>query len=738
MNVELQSIPFLHDTQIADVSNLHYLRDDYTEQIGEGSVGAVFTNSANDSALKEISLANPDQILSKDYKDCSLQELEVRFFKDLAPSKLSKLYHSGLFVSPMEFEPLQIFKDKNGKAVFRYKMENLKKLGYRDFAKSQIIKDNCPNFDNHVSCFDIKVQTTWKLLNFLKYLKINKIVHGDLKPENIMFDSSGNLKLMDFSLAYEAKDIYEPRKISTKNGLPGSMQYFSPQEYIQESRSANSDLDSMGRIISMMFLDGTEVLHPSAKVLSEYKKNNTVDWIRDKFENLEEVYEHTGYQNDDELVRKTNEFGKIVQQCFFNQGGNGELIAPRDVEDIIDCLELYMQFHEIQIPDNPFKPEEYSPELLNSLSWKYAHEPVSLYSEQNVYKHNPRIKRLWYVEGEKDINKPLEVYPGTEQKFFNRNLERMSFRLLTTIKSELLRLEKTTLSRDVEKLFFSKEELVQRLNDLYPRYSKDLESQDKFLTFLKAFKEYNSIAKTLDKDLPKVKLFVSKLFNKDEQMNLNVFPWDYNFAKFLKGNSSSSAAIASRSLINNIEVLDLLKNLSEISDLLTDYRAEEFFAGAKVKDKNYFKHVKNYDAMLKQILPASVDERLRYIKSVISTYSENSAFGNMSLELVQEFSRSLGEIKKVLKTINLLIKYKNHIENNGDQSFKYGPSFDEDLHAFIMNNDLVYILDSFVKINARGDDLGSREQRQIKPNEIKTELTDDFYQLRFNYSFLNP
>jgi serine/threonine protein kinase len=81
-----------------------------------------------------------------------------------------------------------------------------------------------------------------------------EMVHQDLKPDNIMIDGTGTLKIIDFGTTRVA-GIAETAAPVDRIGVPGDFPYAAPEYFLGENGSARSDQFSLG-VIACQMLSG--------------------------------------------------------------------------------------------------------------------------------------------------------------------------------------------------------------------------------------------------------------------------------------------------------------------------------------------------------------------------------------------------------------------------------------------------------------------------------------------------
>lgn len=85
------------------------------------------------------------------------------------------------------------------------------------------------------------------LCGALQFLHSNKIIHKDIKPENVMIDNGGTVKLIDF----DAARVYKPYQ-SEDTKILGTTGYAAPEQYGLNQTDERTDIYAIGVLMNVM------------------------------------------------------------------------------------------------------------------------------------------------------------------------------------------------------------------------------------------------------------------------------------------------------------------------------------------------------------------------------------------------------------------------------------------------------------------------------------------------------
>ncbi len=104
--------------------------------------------------------------------------------------------------------------------------------------------------DQPGGCFDASQVSSWveQLCLALSYAHEEaRVVHRDLKPNNVMLTKAGRLKVTDFGIAGTLTESVS--RVSMRPSTGGTLAYMSPQQAMGEHPSATDDIYSLGATI---------------------------------------------------------------------------------------------------------------------------------------------------------------------------------------------------------------------------------------------------------------------------------------------------------------------------------------------------------------------------------------------------------------------------------------------------------------------------------------------------------
>ena len=170
---------------------------------------------------------------------------------------------------------------------------------------------------------NIAVRYALRILAALDHAHKNNIIHRDIKPQNILVDQNGEIKVADFGIARLVN--HGTGTISSTNTALGSVHYVSPEQAKGEPADAKSDLYSVGVVIYEMLtgtvpFDGESAVSVALKQVNEQPRSMRA-LHRDISKGLDEVIMKALAKDPKERYQTASEMAKDLKRALRMPGG---------------------------------------------------------------------------------------------------------------------------------------------------------------------------------------------------------------------------------------------------------------------------------------------------------------------------------------------------------------------------------------------------------------------------------
>ncbi|CAI5720096.1 unnamed protein product [Peronospora destructor] len=252
------------------------------EKVGEGTYGVVY--KAKDRVTGEVIALKKIRLEAEDEGIPSTAIREISLLKELQHCNIVRLYNI-------------VHTDRKLTLVFEYLDQDLKK--YLDVCEKGLEKPILKSF-------------LYQLLRGIAYCHQHRVLHRDLKPQNLLINREGELKLGDFGLArafgipvrsythevvtlwYRAPDVLMgSRKYSTPVDIWSVGCIFAEMANGGPLFAGTSETDQLDRIFRLMGTPTVEI-YPAIMDLPDYRRDFPVYPTPDTLAHLAPMLDEEG------------------------------------------------------------------------------------------------------------------------------------------------------------------------------------------------------------------------------------------------------------------------------------------------------------------------------------------------------------------------------------------------------------------------------------------------------------
>jgi len=193
------------------------------------------------------------------------------------------------------------------------------------------------------------VEIIFKCIRALDYAFQQGVIHRDIKPGNILYGKSGDIKVSDFGASYLAHSTDETTQIT---GI-GSPAYMAPEQIRLETPTHQADIYSLG-VVMYKLLTGRLPFNASNQLSLTYEILNVEPPAPSTFRPelppiLDEICLKAMRKNPAERFATWIDFGKELSKAFTSLRLAGETISDSEKFSELRNLEFFEDFDDVTL-----------------------------------------------------------------------------------------------------------------------------------------------------------------------------------------------------------------------------------------------------------------------------------------------------------------------------------------------------------------------------------------------------
>jgi serine/threonine-protein kinase len=166
----------------------------------------------------------------------------------------------------------------------------------------------------------------------LDHMHWQRYVHADLKPENMIVNSEGRVKLIDYGQSYEVGQA--------KERVQGTVDYIAPEQVNREALDARTDVFGLGAVMHIVFTG-----KPLPTMMNTSINKHTMGLIGKRVDRSDPIAE----------ARLPRILAKLIEDCCQPRRED----RPPNMQAVKDLIELAMvKIHSARDADDPELPAQ--------------------------------------------------------------------------------------------------------------------------------------------------------------------------------------------------------------------------------------------------------------------------------------------------------------------------------------------------------------------------------------------